>query len=168
MVEGFMHVRIRNGIKLSCWGITCMHTQRCLISGIDIYIMEIVMVGRDVEAQFVELMVPLYSYGCGNKIKKALAHFKGIYSVNVDYSQQKVTVWGICNKNEVLSTIRAKRKGSRFWDQQEDKEDIVNALPSPSFRRSSSLSIFKRHGPNLSSLSWKAMWKKIFNRSNSF
>lgn len=35
------------------------------------------MMVKDVEAQFVEIMVPLYSYGCGKKIKKALAHFKG-------------------------------------------------------------------------------------------
>ncbi|KAL4575702.1 hypothetical protein LXL04_011786 [Taraxacum kok-saghyz] len=31
----------------------------------------------------------------------------------------KVTVWGICNKKEVLSTIRAKRQGARFWEKQE-------------------------------------------------
>lgn len=31
----------------------------------------------NVEAQYVEMMVPLYSYGCEKKIKKALAHTKG-------------------------------------------------------------------------------------------
>lgn len=36
----------------------------------------------NVEAQFVEIMVPLYSYGCANKIKKALAHFKGSNSIH--------------------------------------------------------------------------------------
>ncbi|KAM0023910.1 putative heavy metal-associated domain, HMA, heavy metal-associated domain superfamily [Helianthus debilis subsp. tardiflorus] len=120
-----------------------------------------VMVAKEVEAQFVELMVPLYSYGCGKKIKKALAHFKGIYSVNVDYKQQKVMVWGICNKNEVLSTVRTKRKGARFWNQLEDdlQED------SPSLRRCRSIN-GASFGPL--SLNWKAAWKKVFNRSNSF
>ncbi|KAK9065333.1 hypothetical protein SSX86_016716 [Deinandra increscens subsp. villosa] len=113
-----------------------------------------------VEAQFVELMVPLYSYGCGKKIKKALANFKGIYSVNVDYEQQKVTVWGICNKNEVLSTIRAKRKGARFWDSQEDDEGFISSHTGPSLRRSWTLN---RHLP----LNWKAAWK-VFTRSISF
>nr|GEV22611.1 peroxidase 5-like [Tanacetum cinerariifolium] len=120
-----------------------------------------VMVNEDVQAQFVEIMVPLYSYGCAKKIKKALAHFKGIYSVNVDYKQQKVTVWGICNKKEVLSTIRAKRKGARFWNVEEDISNNAisrTAPPSPSFCRSS-LSIIKGHGSL--SLNWKAAWKKI-------
>lgn len=39
--------------------------------------MQIVEVGKNVEAQFVEMMVPLYSYGCDKKIKNALANFKG-------------------------------------------------------------------------------------------
>ncbi|KAI3720526.1 hypothetical protein L2E82_31513 [Cichorium intybus] len=122
---------------------------------------------KDVEAQFVEIMVPLYSYGCGKKIKKALAHFKGIYSVNVDYNQQKVTVWGICNKKEVLSTIRAKRKGARFWKQQEDingaevQSQTAQSSPSPS-----PLSIIT--GRTSFSINWKAAWKKVFNRSYSF
>ncbi|KAL6132276.1 hypothetical protein ACLB2K_070647 [Fragaria x ananassa] len=59
--------------------------------------MQIVLASKtSVEAQYVEMMVPLYSPGCEKKVKKALSHLKGIYSVNVDYSQQKVTVWGIC------------------------------------------------------------------------
>lgn len=30
-----------------------------------------------VEAQYVEMMVPLYSYGCEKKVKKALSSLKG-------------------------------------------------------------------------------------------
>jgi len=30
-------------------------------------------------AQYVEMKVPLYSYGCEKKIKKALSHLKGAY-----------------------------------------------------------------------------------------
>lgn len=32
---------------------------------------------KNVEAQYVEMRVPLYSYGCEKKIKKALSHFRG-------------------------------------------------------------------------------------------
>ncbi|MCL7036989.1 hypothetical protein MKW94_028825 [Papaver nudicaule] len=71
---------------------------------------------KNVEAQYVDMMVPLYSYGCEKKIKKALSHLIGIYSVSVDCKLQKVTVWGICNKHDVLATIRSKRKDARFWD----------------------------------------------------
>lgn len=35
-------------------------------------------VEKKVEAQYVEMKVPLYSYGCEKKIKKALAHLKGV------------------------------------------------------------------------------------------
>ncbi|XP_024961782.1 heavy metal-associated isoprenylated plant protein 28 [Cynara cardunculus var. scolymus] len=124
------------------------------------------VMAKDVEAQFVEIMVPLYSYGCGKKIKKALAHFKGIYSVNVDHNQQKVTVWGICNKKEVLSTIRAKRKGARFWNMPKDNDIQSHTAPSSPLLCPSPLTIIKRR-PSLS-LNWRAAWKKVFNRSNSF
>ncbi|KAJ4777903.1 Heavy metal transport/detoxification superfamily protein [Rhynchospora pubera] len=73
---------------------------------------------KNVEAQLVEMRVPLYSYGCEKKVKKALSHIRGIHSINVDYHTQKVTVWGICNKDEVLATIRKKRRDARFWDQE--------------------------------------------------
>ncbi|CAI9087000.1 OLC1v1020951C1 [Oldenlandia corymbosa var. corymbosa] len=134
-----------------------------------------------VEAQYVEMKVPLYSYGCHKKIKGALSHLKGIYSINVDYEQQKVTVWGICNKMDVLSSIRSKRRAARFWTPDDDANshhqslghqalDLADALPSDS-------SPTGRHPPNPAalalikfkapSLGWKS-WKKIFIRSYSF
>ncbi|KAL0304506.1 UNVERIFIED_CONTAM: hypothetical protein Sradi_6318700 [Sesamum radiatum] len=142
--------------------------------------------GKNVEAQFVEMMVPLYSYGCENKVKKALANLKGIYSVNVDFHQQKVTVWGICDKHDVLSVVKNKRKGARFWNSDDNAqlllEDSHNSAPSSPQPASSSLAksskrylaIIKTQSLNLSlsmmksrSLNWKAL-KKAFTRSNSF
>lgn len=32
---------------------------------------------KNVEAQYVEMMVPLYSHGCEKKVKKTLSHLKG-------------------------------------------------------------------------------------------
>ncbi|CAN0922794.1 Protein SODIUM POTASSIUM ROOT DEFECTIVE 1 [Linum grandiflorum] len=78
---------------------------------------------RKVEAQLVEMKVPLYSYGCDKKINKTLSHLKGIYSVKVDYFQQKVTVWGICNKYDVLAAIKNKRKAARFWYPEESEDN---------------------------------------------
>ncbi|KAL6882578.1 hypothetical protein ACP4OV_011268 [Aristida adscensionis] len=77
--------------------------------------MQIVLSGRKIEAQYVEMRVPLYSYGCEKKIKKALSNLKGIHSIQVDYQQQKVTVWGICNRDDVLAAVRKKRRAARFW-----------------------------------------------------
>jgi hypothetical protein len=39
--------------------------------------MQIVLAGKKIEPQFVEMKVPLYSYGCENKIKKALSRLRG-------------------------------------------------------------------------------------------
>jgi len=41
--------------------------------------MQIVLAGRKIDAQYVEMKVPLYSYGCEKKIKKVLSHLKGAY-----------------------------------------------------------------------------------------
>ncbi|GMY07655.1 protein SODIUM POTASSIUM ROOT DEFECTIVE 2 [Fagus crenata] len=128
--------------------------------------MQIVPACKNVEAQYVEMMVPLYSYGCEKKVKKNLSHLKGIYSVNVDYYQQKVTVWGICNKYDVLATIRLKRKEARFWNPEDNVALEELQLPSSDH-------LIRDSKPNslafimVRSLSWKA-WKKVFTRSYSF
>lgn len=98
----------------------------------------------------------------------------GIYSVNVDYNQQKVTVWGICNKFDVLATMRSKRKEARFWNPEDnialEESQPPSSSPSPpSNDYISKISISK---PSLAltkvrSFSWKAM-KKVFTRSYSF
>ncbi|XVE64512.1 hypothetical protein DITRI_Ditri07aG0106300 [Diplodiscus trichospermus] len=135
--------------------------------------MQIVLASKNVEPQYVEMMVPLYSYGCERKVKKTLSHLKGIYSVTVDYNQQKVTVWGICNKYDVLSTMRSKRKEARFWNpedniemEDDDEKGQAPSPPAPSvppkYPNKPSLALIKAR-----SLSWKA-WKKVFTRSNSF
>ncbi|KAK7300995.1 hypothetical protein RJT34_11849 [Clitoria ternatea] len=123
-----------------------------------------------VEAQYVDMMVPLYSFGCEKKIKKTLSCLKGIYSVNVDYCQQKVTVWGICNKYDVLETVRTKRKEARFWNQ-EDNFVLERSQSSPSSPNPPPF-LHKDFRPSLAltkvrSLSLKA-WKKVFARSYSF
>ncbi|XP_020577867.1 heavy metal-associated isoprenylated plant protein 28 [Phalaenopsis equestris] len=81
--------------------------------------------GKNVSPQYVEMKVPLYSFGCEKKVKKALAHLRGIHSVHVDYYQQKVTVWGICNREDVLYSIRKKRRKARFWDQTESEDKAM-------------------------------------------
>lgn len=76
--------------------------------------------------------------------------------MNVDYNQQKVTVWGICNKYDVLTTMRTKRKEARFWndeDNAEMEEPVKDPKPMTLTR--------------VRSLSWKA-WRMVFKRSYSF
>ncbi|GMH09078.1 hypothetical protein Nepgr_010918 [Nepenthes gracilis] len=121
---------------------------------------------KSVEAQYVEMKVPLYSYGCERKVKRALSHLKGIYSVNVNYAQQKVTVWGICNKDGVLETIKNKRKEARFWNPEDNVNLETETQSSPRHHH-------HRHHPTFSaftkakSFSFRA-FKKVFSRSYSF
>ncbi|RWR87729.1 Copper transport protein ATX1 [Cinnamomum micranthum f. kanehirae] len=94
---------------------------------------------KNVEPQYVEMKVPLYSYGCEKKVKKALKQIKdvvsGIYLVNVDYKLQKVTVWGICDRDHVLATIKKKRRESFFWNSTESNQQQhpqSNPIPASS------------------------------------
>jgi len=82
--------------------------------------------------------------------------------VNVDYYQQKVTVWGICNKYDVLETVKSKRKDARFWNQEHNVvlEKSESGFPQKHFKPSLALT-------KVRSLSLKA-WKKVFTRSYSF
>ncbi|PKU77523.1 copper transport protein ATX1 [Dendrobium catenatum] len=114
--------------------------------------------GKNVSPQYVEMKVPLYSFGCEKKVKKALSHLRGIHSVHVDYYQQKVTVWGICNRDDVLYAIRKKRREARFWDEIEAEnktmveeteiEEIVASEPAAAARGNR----FK----------FRKSWKKLF------
>lgn len=89
----------------------------------------------------------------------------GIYSVNVDYSQQKVTVWGICNKYDVLATIRSKRKEARFWKLEDNA--VLEDSHSPSSPPPPPPTLPKPSLTRVRSLSLKAL-KKVFARSYSF
>ncbi|XP_016441642.2 copper transport protein ATX1-like [Nicotiana tabacum] len=132
--------------------------------------MQIVPAGRNVEPQYVEMMVPLYSYGCERKVNKVLSHIKGIYSVKVDFEQQKVTVWGICNKYDVLTTVKSKRKEARFWNAEDNigvmqESDSLSTPPSRHrFRASAAPPVALL---TTRSLSWRAL-KKAFTRTYSF
>ncbi|TVU16030.1 hypothetical protein EJB05_39580, partial [Eragrostis curvula] len=115
--------------------------------------MQIVLAGRKIEAQYVEMKVPLYSYGCEKKIKKALSNLKGIHSIQVDYHQQKVTVWGICNKDDVLAAIRKKRRAARFWGASEPAlgEDVLPTGDAP-----------KQYLAAFTAYRCRKAWKKLF------
>lgn len=83
----------------------------------------------------------------------------GIHSINVDYHTQKVTVWGICNKDEVLATIRKKRRDARFWDQAAtsngstaDETSMTDEVASSGVSQPESLSSHK----------FRKSWKRLF------
>ncbi|XP_020085384.1 heavy metal-associated isoprenylated plant protein 30 [Ananas comosus] len=119
--------------------------------------LQIVPAIKNVEPQYVEMKVPLYSYGCEKKIKKALSHLRGIHSVDVDYRLEKVTVWGICNRDDVLATIRKKRRGAHFWDESTPE---IHKEGDPAEERAEIKKISRLASFN--SNKFRKSWKKLF------
>lgn len=76
--------------------------------------------------------------------------------MNVDYKRQKVTVWGICNKQDVLDTIRSKRREARFWDHDHDHKEVDQLHDDHDHDQISKSMISQKL---FRSLSWQA-WKK--------
>ncbi|XP_057527804.1 heavy metal-associated isoprenylated plant protein 28 [Amaranthus tricolor] len=126
--------------------------------------LQIVPAYKNVEPQYVEMKVPLYSYGCERKVKKALSNLRGIYSVNVDYPQQKVTVWGICNKYDVLATIKNKRKEAQFWNPEDNIKMEENERDNYRFSSNTNNNAILTRAK---SFSVRAL-RKVFIRTHSF
>jgi len=76
------------------------------------------------QLQKLEMRVPLYSYGCERKVRKALSRFQGLQSIDVDFYQQKVTVTGSVNQDQVLAAMKEKRKNSRLWSAEDGKGEL--------------------------------------------
>ena len=79
--------------------------------------------------------------------------FAGIHSVQVDYHQQKVTVWGICNRDDVLAAVRKKRRDARFWNG--DELGPGEHVPTPGEAPKQYLAAFAAYRLRKS-------WKKLF------
>lgn len=62
--------------------------------------LQIVPAGKNVEAQYVEMKVPLYSYGCEKKVKKALSHRRGMRPALLLFAPKSKNItrcWTCCN-----------------------------------------------------------------------
>lgn len=89
---------------------------------------------KNITPQQVDMRVPLYSAGCERKIRNALSHIKGLYSIDADLANQKVTVIGIVDREEVLAAIRTKRKDAHFLNEELCRIDKVSD-PSPQYAK---------------------------------
>ncbi|KAL6574213.1 hypothetical protein OROHE_001117 [Orobanche hederae] len=63
----------------------------------------------------VSLKVRMDCEGCGRKIKNVLSALKGAKSVEVDWKQQKATVYGFVDAKKVLKAAQATRKKVEPW-----------------------------------------------------
>ncbi|CAD5188136.1 heavy metal-associated isoprenylated plant protein 23-like [Musa acuminata AAA Group] len=65
--------------------------------------------------QTVELKVRMDCDGCELKVKKALSSINGVQSVDVDRKQQKATVTGYVEPNQVLRKAKATGNKAELW-----------------------------------------------------
>ncbi|GLJ41283.1 hypothetical protein SUGI_0854590 [Cryptomeria japonica] len=70
----------------------------------------------------VELQVNMDCSGCERKVRKALSNLKGIDSVDIDLSMQKVTVSGYIGAKKVLKAVRRSGKQAELWPYPYDSE----------------------------------------------
>ncbi|MCO5593923.1 hypothetical protein L7F22_047942 [Adiantum nelumboides] len=65
----------------------------------------------------VELLVRMDCHGCEQKVRKQLAKLKGVDSVEIELSLNKVTVYGYVNRIKVLKAVRKTGKRAEFWQE---------------------------------------------------
>ncbi|XP_015936566.1 heavy metal-associated isoprenylated plant protein 28 [Arachis duranensis] len=63
----------------------------------------------------IELRVHMDCPGCENKVKSSLQKLKGVDSIEIDMSLQKVTVNGWADQKKVLKTVRKTGRRAELW-----------------------------------------------------
>ncbi|KAG9148135.1 hypothetical protein Leryth_025841 [Lithospermum erythrorhizon] len=63
----------------------------------------------------VEIRVHMDCAGCERKIKKALQKIDGVDNVEIDMSNQKVTLTGWLDQKKVLKTVRKTGRKAELW-----------------------------------------------------
>ncbi|MFS8001756.1 putative heavy metal-associated domain, HMA, heavy metal-associated domain superfamily [Helianthus anomalus] len=58
---------------------------------------------------------PLHCDGCKRKVKKILQKVEGVYTINIDPEQSKVTVSGVVDPNTLIKKLAKSRKLAEIW-----------------------------------------------------
>ncbi|KAH7431991.1 hypothetical protein KP509_07G003200 [Ceratopteris richardii] len=67
--------------------------------------------------ELIELLVRMDCNGCEKKVRKQLSKLKGVTSVEVDLSMNKVTVIGYVDPRKVLRSVRKGGKSAEYWQE---------------------------------------------------
>ncbi|CAI9779741.1 unnamed protein product [Fraxinus pennsylvanica] len=70
-----------------------------------------------------EIQVRIDCNGCVQKIKKALHGINGIYDLNIDVAQQKITIIGWADPEKIVKAIKRTRKNAIICSQTEPPDD---------------------------------------------
>ncbi|PWA71883.1 Heavy metal-associated domain, HMA [Artemisia annua] len=62
-----------------------------------------------------ELIVNMDCYGCEKRVRRALENLDGVDSIEIDMDQQKVTVTGWAEQEDVLKIVRKTGRNAELW-----------------------------------------------------
>ncbi|CAF2112308.1 hypothetical protein F2Q70_00041024 [Brassica cretica] len=63
----------------------------------------------------VELLVDMDCQGCEKKVRRAISKLDGVDTVEIDVDQQKVTVTGYVDREDVLRMVKRTGRAAEFW-----------------------------------------------------
>ncbi|XP_065856574.1 heavy metal-associated isoprenylated plant protein 37 [Euphorbia lathyris] len=69
------------------------------------------------------LKVNIHCDGCKHKVKKLLQRIEGVYQVNIDADQQKVTVSGSVDSATLIKKLGKAGKHAEIWSQKPNNQD---------------------------------------------
>ncbi|KAG0484967.1 hypothetical protein HPP92_008816 [Vanilla planifolia] len=78
-------------------------------------------------AETVVLKVQMSCEGCSGAVKRVLSKMEGVESFDVDLKEQKVTVKGNVNPEEVLQTVSRTGKKTEFWQVESESKEAASA-----------------------------------------
>ncbi|GAA0185359.1 hypothetical protein LIER_32647 [Lithospermum erythrorhizon] len=78
----------------------------------------------------VVLKVGMSCQGCVGAVKRVLEKMEGVESFDIDHKEQKVTVKGNVQPEEVFQTVAKTGKKTSFWETAEPPAEVV-AEPKP-------------------------------------
>ncbi|KAI7740739.1 hypothetical protein M8C21_033920 [Ambrosia artemisiifolia] len=68
-----------------------------------------------VKIQTCSLKVNIHCDGCKRKVKKILQKVEGVYTINIDPEQSKVTVSGVVDPNTLIKKLAKSGKLAEIW-----------------------------------------------------
>ncbi|KAL9389612.1 hypothetical protein Peur_018217 [Populus x canadensis] len=74
------------------------------------------------------LKVNIHCDGCKQKVKKHLQRIEGVYQVNIDAEQQKVTVSGTVDTATLIKKLVRAGKHAEVWSQKSSQKQINNCI----------------------------------------
>ncbi|KAK1281271.1 hypothetical protein QJS04_geneDACA002999 [Acorus gramineus] len=77
------------------------------------------------------LKVNIHCDGCKQEVRRLLQKIEGVYTVNIDVEQQKVTVSGSVDSATLIKKLNKSGKHAELWPQKQPNQNKAQATPPP-------------------------------------